>query len=109
MAETKVCRIKKAYGDNEKAIEVILLHFCCGKRLSVLDAEAMLHLAALRIFRSRAKEVKEPSVPCGVSFPLFFPLLERKEAAGGRTRHRHSREFVSVSGMLRYLSLSQLR
>jgi len=28
------------------------------------------------------KEVKEPSVPCGVSFPLFFPLVERKEAVG---------------------------
>jgi len=30
--------------------------------------------------------VKEPLVPCGVSFPLFFPLVERKEAVGDWTR-----------------------
>jgi hypothetical protein len=54
------------------------------------------------------KEVKEPSVPCGVSFPLFFPLLERKEAVGDRTSLRHSREYVSVSGVqMLFLSLSQ--
>ena len=29
------------------------------------------------------KGVKGPSVPCGVSFPPFFPLVERKVAVGG--------------------------
>jgi hypothetical protein len=38
------------------------------------------------------KEVKEPLVPCGVSFPLFFPLVERKEVVEDRTRRQHSRE-----------------
>ena len=37
---------KKPYSDKEKAIEVMLLHFDKGKRLSGLGAEAMLHLAA---------------------------------------------------------------
>ena len=47
-------------------------------------------------------------VPCGVSFPLFFPLLERKEAVGDRTSHRRGRECVSVSGVrMLFLSLSQ--
>ncbi len=45
----------------------------------------------------RPKEVKEPLVPCGVSFPLFFPLVERKEAVGDRTGRRQSRESVSAS------------
>ena len=43
------------------------------------------------------KGVKGPWVPCGVSFPSFFPLVERKRAVGDRTRHQHSRECVSVS------------
>ena len=43
------------------------------------------------------KGVKGPLVPCGVSFPLFFPLVERKEVVEDRTRWRHGREFVSVS------------
>ncbi len=53
--------------------------------------------SSLRKKQDRVKEVKEPMVPCGVSFPLFFPLLERKEAVGDRTSHRHSRERVSAS------------
>ena len=54
------------------------------------------------------KEVKEPSVPCGVSFPPFFPLLERKAAVGDRTRQQPRRECVSVSGVqMLFLSLSQ--
>ena len=36
-------------------------------------------------------------VPCGVSFPLFFPLVERKEAVGDRTRSQYGGECVSVS------------
>ena len=58
--------------------------------------------------RDRIKEVKEPSVPCGVSFPLFFPLLEIKEAVGDRTRRQPRRECVSVSAVCSYLSLSQI-
>ena len=65
----------------------------------------MLHLCRKRCFHKtrgreqhivskvvRAQEVKEPTVPCGVSFPLFFPLVERKEVAEGRTRQRHGRD-----------------
>lgn len=37
---------KKPYGDNEKAIEVILLHFDKSKRLSEGEAQAMPYLAA---------------------------------------------------------------
>ena len=74
--------------------------------------------------RRPRKEVKEPLVPCDVSFPLFplcpknasacamgfwdrahtcersesdFPLVERKEVVEDRTRSQHGREFVSVS------------
>ena len=36
-------------------------------------------------------------VPCGVSFPSFFPLVERKRVAEGGTRSQHGRESVSVS------------
>ena len=47
-------------------------------------------------------------VPCGVSFPLFFPLVERKEVVEDRTRLQPRREYVSVSGVqLTVLSLSQ--
>ena len=47
----------------------------------------------------RPKGVKGPWVPCGVSFPSFFPLVERKMACGARTRLRHSGESVSASGV----------
>ena len=70
----------------------------------------MLHLCRKRCFHKtrgreqhivskvvRAQEVKEPTVPCGVSFPLFFPLVERKEVVEDRTRWQLRRECVSVS------------
>ena len=69
---------------------IIVLHFPCSKRLSELEAEAMLHLDEVfsaEIYArgavgvgdvERGKEVLKPWVSRGVSFGTFLSLLKEK-------------------------------
>ena len=109
--------VQKSLSDQKKARGAKAPTLCKGKRLSGLEGsqchilprkEDAANSRGCKVCssqnQSRAKEVKGPWVPCGVSLVTFFPLVERKLPVGDRTRLRHSREFVSGSAVRQSLS-----
>ena len=60
-----------------------MLHFRHGKMSAFIR---VAKYSVILQYAARAREVKEPVVPCGVSFPSFFPLMERNWAVGDNPR-----------------------
>ena len=102
--------VQKSLSDQKKARGAKAPTLCKGKRLSGLEGsqchilprkEDAANSRGCKVCsshnQSRAKGVKGPWVPCGVSLVTFFPLVERKLPVGDRTRSQHGRESVSVS------------